>query len=208
MLSAPAKRASIFMFIISGLMFLCSVGILAESDPSNVPPAQAAQVQQAEQQLATMGMSFAVMLKIFTGIGVAMGLLFILLGVFVRGGGMVSVIFSIILCCIMVLGFGLFGLAAMAQGAAAGACIPGISSILVICALVFLFQAAGNAGRLAAYRSAYAMASYQAGSIQPGLNPSQQPQVWQQPGQWNQPNWPPPPPPSGQQNWPPPSNPA
>lgn len=214
-LLAPAKRASIFMFLVSGLIFLCSVSLIAQSDGSNVPPAQAAQFQKMEQQLAAMDMSVAGVLKVMTVIVTIIGVLFIFMGVMVRRGGMGSAITSIILCCLLALATGLMMLGVVVQGGTLEACIPGISFILTILALVFLFQAARNSGQLNAYRAAAyaAMSQYPPGGMQPGMYPSQQPQAWQQPppGQWGQPTWPPQPPqpPQQQQNWPPPpSNPT
>jgi hypothetical protein len=216
-LLAPAKRASIFLFVLSGLMFLCGVGIVANrADSANAPPAQAAQLRQAEQQLAAMGMSLEGIAIGMAAFAALVGVLFILLGVFVRRGGMGSVVTSIILCFALAIVDGLVTLGTVAKGGSLEACLPGLNLILSIFALVFLFQAAKNAGQVNAYRAAMygAMSQYSQGGIQPGAHFSQQPQGWQQPapGQWPQPGWPPQqqPPPQQQQNWPPPppSNPA
>jgi amino acid transporter len=108
------------------------------------------------------------------------------------------------------------GLSGAAQGqgqAVMGVCVWGALLILLIFALVSLFQAAKNSGKLNAARMGYQaqMQQYQQGYPQ---QPSQQPQSWQQPGQgqWGQPAWPPQPqqppqPPQQQQNWPPPPGP-
>jgi hypothetical protein len=217
-LLAPARRASLIMFIVGGLMLPCGVlmpyAAKHAPDPSQMTPQQAAQVQQAEQQLSAMGWSMS---KAYAVMGTACvsvpGLILVVLGVVVRRGGIGGVVTSIIFCGLLTLFFGLMTLTALAQGGV----VAGVPLLLISAALigaeVFLFQAAGRAGQVAAYQGMASAAGYAAGYSggygQPGY-PSQQPQNWQQPGvgpwgqqqagQWGQPQqsqggWGPPPPP-------------
>jgi hypothetical protein len=224
-LLAPAKRASVCLFVLAALMIPCGglmglfAAFFAKGDYSQVPAETAALLRQAEQQFASVGITIS---GFFLGLAVfmlVMGMLSLLFGVMVRRGGLGSIVCSIILCCVMGLMAGIStisGLPKAAQGdgqAMAGVCVWGLLLVLLIFALVSLFQAAKNSGRLNAYRMGYQaqMQQYQQGYPQ---QPSQQPQSWQQQGQgqWGQPAWPPQPqqppqPPPQQQNWPPPPGP-
>ena len=223
-LLAPAKRASVCLFVLAGLMIPCGglLGLVgaffAKADFSQVPAETAAMLRQVEQQFATMGITLS---GFFLGLAVfmlVMGMVALLLGVFVRRGGLGSIVCSIILCCVMGLLAGISivgGVSGAAQGqgqAVMGICMWGALLVLLIFALVSLFQAARNSGQLNAARMGYQsqMQQYQQGYVQ--QPPSQQPQSWQQqPGQWGQPAWPPqqpPPPPPQNQNWPPPPPPS
>jgi hypothetical protein len=205
-LLAPAKRASIVMFILAGLMLPCG-GLLAlagaAADFSQLPPQQAAQIQAAEQQLSSVGWSLK---QMFVAMGMFMlvpGLIFLGLAVAVRRGGMGSVVTSIIFCGLVGLLTGLGVVANLAQGNGCGAAMFLIGLLGLIMAEVFLFQAAGRAGQIAAYRGG-GMGAYGQTYPQPGYGqgpqaygqqqappqyPSQQPQTWGQPGagQWGQP---------------------
>jgi hypothetical protein len=227
-LLAPAKRASVCLFILAALMIPCGglMGLMgalfAKADFSQVPPETAAMLRQVEQQFASMGITIS---AFFMGLAVfmlVMGMLALLFGVMVRKGGLGSIVCSIILCCIMGLLAGISvvgGLSGAAQGqgqAVMGVCMWGALLILLIFALVSLFQAARNSGKLNAAQMGYQaqMQQYQQGYPGQQQQPSQQPQSWQQQGQgqWGQPAWPPSPqqppqPPPPQQNWPPPPGP-
>jgi hypothetical protein len=224
-LLAPAKRASICLFVLAGLMIPCGglMGLmgafLAKADFSQVPAETAAMLRQVEQQFASMGITMS---GFFLGLAVfmlVMGMLALLFGVMVRRGGLGSIVSSIILCCVMGLLAGisvLGGFPKAVQGdgqALAGVCVWGLMLVFLLFALVSLFQAARNSGKLNAARMGYQsqMQQYQQGYPGQPQQPSQQPQSWQQsgPGQWGQPAWPPQPqqppqPPQQQQNWPPP----
>jgi hypothetical protein len=219
-LLAPAKRASVSMFVLSGLLIPCGLllGLLfaafSNMDLSKLPAENSAQIRLAEQQLGQLGMTVPGFLL---GAGLTtliIGVLLLILGVLVRRGGLGSAVTSIIVCCMLALGAVLSvvgGVSGSAQGqgeAVIGTCVWGILLVVLIFTLVWLFQAARNSGHVAAYRMGYQnqMQQYQQyGQMYPPQHPSQQPQNWQQPGQgqWGQPAWPPQPP-QQQQNWPPP----
>jgi hypothetical protein len=219
-LLGPAKRASVSMFVLSGLLIPCGLllGLLfaafSNIDLSKLPAENSAQIHQAEQQLASLGMTVPGFLL---GAGLTTlitGMLLLILGVLVRRGGLGSAVTSIIVCCMLGLAAVLSvvgGVSGSAQGqgeAVIGTCVWGLLLVVLIFTLVWLFQAARNSGQVAAYRMGYQnqMQQYQQyGQMYPPQQPSQQPQNWQQPGQgqWGQPAWPPQPP-QPQQNWPPP----
>ena len=229
-LLAPAKRASVFMFVMCGFMIPCGLlfslfaGILKGMDRSQLPPDQQATFAQLEQQFAALGVSLSGFLMAAGVVMLILGILVRVLGVFVRRGGLGAAIASIIVCCVLVLIAGLSvagGFVEAGQGQSQGfmgICLWGALLVMLICTLVFLFQAARNSGKVNAYRMAgYAAMQQQyaagAGQQYGGAHPSQQPQAWQQPGvgPWGQPAWPPPQQPAPQQqqqNWPPPAPPG
>lgn len=218
-LLAPAKRASIFMLIMAGLMIPCGllVGMASLMDFSQFASDPA--FQQVQKQFATIGWSISTFFKLMAAVIAIPGIFFLLFGITVRRGGMGSVVASIILCCLMALlaAIGVFGgVVQLSRGG--GQAFIGIMFWLVvlvslIATLVFLFQAAKNSGSVNSLRTGqHPMQQYPQypPTYQPP-NPSQQPQSFQQPpNQWGQPTWPPQPqPPQQQQNWPPPpSNPT
>lgn len=210
----PARRASVLMFIIGGLLLPCGALLpIASSkvDPSQLPPQQAAQYQQMEQQLTNIGWSLT---QFYAVVGACMsipGVVLLILGAVVRRGGMGGVVTSILFCGLIGLGVGLMFLTLLAQGGVVEAGIALIVLVGLIAALVFLFQAAGRASQVSAYRGAGMVGAYPQpypqgyGQPQQGpIYPSQQPQTWQQPGVgpwgqgqagWGQANPPVPPPP-------------
>lgn len=211
-LLAPAKRASIFMFIMGGLMLPCGLlmGLVSFADFSQLTGPQAAQLELLEDEFSKLGWSVKGFFQILGALFLVPGLILIVLGVMVRRGGMGSIITSIILCCLMALlaGFGtISGVLQAGQGGQAilGACIWGGILALLIITLVFLFQAARNSGQLSNYRAQYQNQLYMAQQNQQMYGypqqqyPTQQPQQW---GQQQQQQWPP------NQNWPPPQNPT
>jgi hypothetical protein len=221
-LRAPAKRASIFLFILAGLFIPCGGLTFFYSlmiNSPHLPPEVVAQFKAAQDKLAPLGWTLSGVLQTIA-IGAAVpGIIFVVLGVILRKGGMGSSIFSIIVSILLCLIFGYFtlgGLAVSAQGQTEGlfmGCVMGVPLVLSVCLLVFSIQAARNAGRLAALPNNLPQQYQQQPPFYQPPTPSQQPQNWQQPGpgQWGQPNWPPQqqPPQEQQQNWPPPpSNPT
>lgn len=211
---APARRASVIMFIVGGLMLPCGVifGVMGGAvDFAKLPPPQAAQFQQIEQQLAASGMTLKQILTLAGAMVAVPGLVLLVLGALVRRGGMGSVVTSIIFCGLVGLVSGLMLVASLAQANGCGAAMWLVMLVAMVSAEVFLFQAAGRAGQLAAYRGGMMPGGYGAGGY-PGYPQQQQQytQGWQQqPGQWGQPpqqqqpGWgappppPPPPPPPG-----------
>jgi len=224
-LLAPAKRASIGMFILAGLMLPCgciagaSAMVLA-GGAGRLPPESMAQLQELESQLGSSGITLVGLLR-FMAIGIIVfGILFLVMGVFVRRGGLGSIITAIILCCVVGLftGFAVVsGLITATQGQAQAmlpTCLWGGVLALVLFSLVSLVQAARNAGQIS--RVGYPI-QQPYGHNPAAYYPQHQPQAWQQPGQphWPQPGWPPPQQPQQQQqppppdpNWPPPPPPS
>lgn len=214
-LLAPAKRASIFLFIMGGLMIPCGIlmGLVSFADFSQLSGPQAAQLELLESEFSTLGWTVKGFFQVLGAILLVPGVLLVVLGVMVRRGGMGSVVSSIIVCCLMALlaGFAtISGILQAGQGggqAIMGACIWGVMLTMLIITLVFLFQAAKNSGQLSLYRAQYESQMYQAQQNQqmyqgfpPQQYPQQQypPQQQQQWGQQQQQQWP------GQQQWPPP----
>jgi hypothetical protein len=159
---------------------------------------------------------------VIIGLGIFLaivGLVFALLGVFVRRGSKGAIITSIVLTFLAIAYTacnGIQGLPMIAQGGAIAAmgvaCSTLLPGALFVWLVVWLFQAKGAANRASAWSQYGGQNQYYQQNYPPpqqqqqqGYPPSQQPQNWQQPG------WPPPPPapPSQQQqNWPPPQNPG
>jgi hypothetical protein len=228
-LLGPAKRASVCLFVLGGLMVPCgllmgfSAMFFAKADFSQLPPESAAMFHQMEQQFASIGVSAVSFLSASAVVSLILGVVLVILGAVVRRGGLGSIVTSIIICCLFGLVAGLMaigGISGISQGrdqAMPGTCISGVLLALLIFALVSLFQAARNSGQLNAYRMGYQaqMQQYQQNPQMYGSQqPSQQPQSWQHPAgpgqQWGQPAWPPQPPaqqPPPPQNWPPPPSP-
>lgn len=227
-LLAPARRASVIMFVIGALMLVCGLGIgamgamISSMDLSQLPPESQAVLNQFEQQMAGSGFTLSGVLTAVAVVITVLSIAMIVVGVFVRKGGMGAAITGIILACIMVLfaGLSIFGgvsQMSQGQGGAGGTCFWTLFLGALIWLLVSLFGAAKNSGQVAAARQGQfgGMAMQQYG--QPGYPPQQQQQQWgppppQQPGQWPNQGWGPPPgsqpppqaPPPQQQHWPPP----
>jgi hypothetical protein len=219
-LLAPARRASVLMFIVAALLLACGLlagaagAVFASGDLSQLPPDAAAQFRQMEQQLANMGLTVK---GVFTGLAVivaVVGVAMLVIGIVVRRGGMGAAIAGIILTCILALLAGLSVLSGIVEvgrghaGAAVGVCMWGVMLAVLIFLLVWLFGAARNAGQVNAVRAQYgdpsaygATPQYPQG--QPGYPQPPPPQQWPPPpqgpghqGGWGQPPPPPPPPPS------------
>jgi hypothetical protein len=222
-LLAPARRASVIMFVIAGLLLPCGLlsgiaaAFISSADLSQMPAESAAMFRKMEQQLASMGLSMAAVVTTAAVIMLVLGIALIVIGVIVRRGGMGGAVAGIVISCVLLLFAGMSVLAAVTKGAGLDACVWGIFLVLVIFLLVSLFGAARNAGRVAAMRAQFGgMMPYYPQDMsgqQAGYPPPQQQQQWPPPGQWpGQGGWapPPPPPPPGQQppppqqNWPPP----
>ncbi len=184
----PAKRASIVMFILGALLLLCGlcftgVGMVPMDQ---WPPESIQRFQEIEQKL--QGVSVKALLITMGMAGVIPGFLFIILGFFVRGGGMGAVISAIVLDAGMILlilislVFGVIGMASgRGEGDATGLCLILLPTILMGILLVFLIQAARAAPSVAAARQQYAAQYY---------HYQQQQQAYQQ----QQQGYPPPPP--------------
>jgi hypothetical protein len=156
-LLGPGRRAGILMIVMGVLMLtcgLCVFGFLTLAIDF-VPPEQRTILLQREQEL---GISFKAM-GIFTGIVAGVpGLLQIVGGIFVRRGTKVPVYLSIALTIILILLVILNAVAGMLGSPGGGVemagalCINGVMVALFILQLVWLFQAARNAGHIEGMR--------------------------------------------------------
>lgn len=219
-LLAPARRASVVMFVLAGLMLPCGLlfglagAFMGTADLSQMPAETAARFRQLEQQLAALGMTAAGAL---TGLAVGLvvlGIALIVVGVIVRRGGMGGAVAGIVVGCVLTLIVGFYVLAsgaALVQGngeAAAPTCVFGLFLLLLIFMLVSLFGAARNSGQVAAARAQFGGAGMGMPQYPQGYPPPQQqaPQQWGPPGQqWpGQQGWGPPPPPPPPPSAPPP----
>lgn len=196
----PAKRASILMFIIGGLLLLCGLcsGGMSAIDFRTLPgssPDQLAELDRLEQQLGIPLRTLFIVSALLTGVP---GLLFLILGYFVRGGGMGAVISSLVLTVIVAL-LQLLNLVftgvqmAHDRSAATGACVAVIPLALLVLLSVWLIQAVRNAPKIADLRR---------GGQGQYMHSMHQAQMYQQGGYY--PQQPPPPP----QSPPPPEPPS
>jgi hypothetical protein len=118
-LLAPAKRAAILMFVLGGLNLACGacVGVFARIGPIDQL------VARANVQLPPdLNMPPEQLFRIFLGILAALSLLhaiaMIILAVFVRRGGIGSIVTSIVLCVLVLLLLAMQGIGAVVRGAA------------------------------------------------------------------------------------------
>jgi hypothetical protein len=157
---APARRASVLMFIIGGLVLLCG-GCLALSGQlvsvAQFPPEQAQVIQQFESQYKT---SFQSAMIAFGVILLVLGLAYVLLGVFVRRGGMGSAVTSIVLTSLVSIFLLLEILSAFigpmaGPQAMAGACVFALALGAFVLLLGWLAQAVKASRYVAAARQHY-----------------------------------------------------
>jgi hypothetical protein len=210
-LLAPAKRASILMFVIGGLSSLCGVcvlglGALVPMDQLNSP-----EMAEMQRKMAEVGIS---MRALFIVAGIVMllpGLLFTVLGFFVRRGGRGAIITSIVFTSLAILWFALNAIVTAVSSrneppsqVVGGVCVSGIALALTILLLAWLVQAIRNSsqiGMMAAQQQAqywqyqqqqyYAQGGYGAPA---GPYPPTQQQQQQQQQQQSPPQQMPPPP--------------
>jgi len=193
---APARRASILMFILGALSLCCGLclgGIAALWDTMAQQNQQA--LQPLEQELSRMHLSAAVAFGIMAAIAVLPGLIYIVLGFFVRRGSMGAVIASIVLDSLIILLF-LFIVVAgsLGGGSPAAVCFYVLPLALTIWLLVWLIQAIKGASKQAATAEHYQQQYWQYQQQQQQQQPQYQPPMPPPPTFDNPP--PPPPPPS------------
>jgi hypothetical protein len=194
--SGPAKRASVLMWVLSGLTVLggiCCFGFglmipkFLESAPEVLRPLQ-------ESGKVPPGM-FQIIFMIVGGVAIVFAIIFAVLAKFVRSGNMVAMVISLVLTCLLILYFTFNTISAMVTMAGqpsqlmGGLCVTLIPLILFILLLVWLIQAMKAGPQMSAAQSQYA-AYYQ--------QYQQQQQAYQQqygfPPQQQQPTQQPPPP--------------
>lgn len=155
---APARRAGMLMFVLGVLSMLggvCLFGFGWAYPMDKLPPEQAQIFQQVEKESGIQ------VRQIFIAMGAILALpalLMLILGLFVRRGGLGSIVTSLVLVGLMIL-FGamnlLMGILQTVrgmQGAASGLCIMIVPLALLVVLLVMLIQAARNAGQVRAGR--------------------------------------------------------
>jgi hypothetical protein len=185
---APARRAAILMFVIGGLgvagAFCCGGSVLLLPQLMQTPEfaAQMERVPGATQDTMRLGMI------VLAAMSFVAGLVFIILGAFVRRGSKGASIIAVVLAILSILFIGGNIVSALVMAAngppqqIAGACVFTIPLALMILLTVWLFGAIKASDQAAGQR--YAMQYWQY---------AQQQQMY---GQYNQ-QAPPPPPPAG-----------
>jgi hypothetical protein len=206
-LLAPARRAGVMMFVIGGLLALgglCCGGLGAFAPIEQV-------MAQNPMLNSTPGMTVEILKMGIIVMGVLallFGLAMLVLGYFVRGGGIIPVVIAIVLVALATL-FNLVNLASTAMQVRGGGpemlggmCVNVIPLVMLLVLLAMLIQAAKAAPRVAMMKSQYQQQlwqyqqqqqMYQAGYVAPPPPPMQSMQ--QQPPQNYGPPMPPPVPP-------------
>ncbi len=196
---APARRAGVMMFIVGGLLAiggLCcgAMGALAPLDEI---------IGQHPILNSTPGMTVELLqigIIVLGVLGLLFGVVLLVLGYFVRGGGMVPIVISGVVIGLAVLFnvLNIISTAVQLRGAEmiAGLCMNVIPLVLMVVLLITLVQAAKAAPRVTMMKSQYQQQlwqyqqqqqMYQAGYLAPP--PQQQ-------AEYGQPASPPPPPPA------------
>lgn len=193
-LRSPAKRASILMFILGGLLCVCGTCCVAAGPMLSRAQLDAEQMSQFSQFEAELGIG---MKELMMGMGVAgmlPGIILIVLGIFVRGGSTGPVITALVFTSIMELVLLLLAVSGGIEAISSGSpdTLIGLAFFIALLAtlgmlIVWLIQSVRNAGQLRAWQTQYQMQYWQY---------QQQQQLYQRPPAWsNQPPPPPPPPP-------------
>ncbi len=102
-LLAPARRAGIGMFVLSGLLLLCGacLGVFAAMGPMDKV------LEQSGMRISDTGTGLTpeqFMRTVYTVMAVVevlLGIVFVVLGVFVRRGGKIAAIFSLVFCVLL-----------------------------------------------------------------------------------------------------------
>jgi hypothetical protein len=165
----PARRASWLMLILGGLLLAagaCCVGIGTLMPWDQMPPDSLAQMQQLEKQV---GVSVPFLMTVFGVMTVVPGVVLLIVGFFVRSGGLGSIITGIVVTAIIILVLLVMLLSALERAASgqAGDAAMGLVFFTVLLAgfgllLAWLVQAARQTGQLAALRQARQMQYWQA----------------------------------------------
>jgi hypothetical protein len=147
---APARRAGLMMVVLGILMLLggaCIFGFGWVYPLDQLPPEQVQAIQKLESE------SGVPVQKVFIAMGVVLALpalLMLILGLFVRRGGMGSIVTSMVLVGLMILVeafyvlLGMLQAASGQQGALAGLCMMVVPLVLLIVLMVMLVQAVKN----------------------------------------------------------------
>lgn len=158
---APARRASILMFIFGGLALLCGLGmtllgaVLTPQMMSQFP--NAGELHAMESQL---GMPMRLLLIVWGLFVLVPAILYIVLGFFVRRGGLVSCVLGLVLAggTSLVALLQIIGLVSQRGDPVAlafGACMVLFSLVLCVLLLMWLIQAVRAAPAAAAMRNQF-----------------------------------------------------
>jgi hypothetical protein len=180
-LLAPARRAAILMFVLGGLGVACGVctGAFAAMGPID-QIIQRAKIQFPSNMDVPPEQLFRIIIGTIAVISLLQAIVMIILGVFVRRGGIGSIVTSIVLCVLILLMLVVQALGALFRG--------GIGQLQ---GLVFLIIALGLYGLLLTWLIQAARA---APAVRAMRTQSQLWQMQQQQQMYNQSGYPPPPP--------------
>jgi hypothetical protein len=166
---APARRAALMMFLLAGMMLLC--GVCVGAFAMTVPMERLLQESGITlPQQPPPGMSVGELMRIgymVIAVGSLLaGIIVVVLGVFVRRGGMGAAVASIVVVSLMLLVAGLsvvVSLPQMAQQPSAilGICVVLVPVALMVGALITLVQAAKAASSVNAMKQQYQFQTWQ-----------------------------------------------
>ncbi len=197
----PARRASVLMFVITGLMLLCGicVGAMASVpwDRIDLPAETRAELARMEQEVQV---PLATVFAVLAGILIVPSVLLGILAFFVRKGGSGVIITSIIVTGLLLLLAGL-NLITSLQGGVLATVPQLVFLALLVLLFVWLIQALKNAGQIRDLRLGQQFQQWQAMQNQQQYGGY----YGQYPGQAPPP--PPPPPPGQGGGWVPPPDP-
>lgn len=152
----PAKRASLLMFILTGLMLSCGA-CFGLSSFVPIDELEGEQRTQFEQFEAELGMPFSAAMGMAARMTLIPGVLLLILAILMRRGGMVTAIIALLVAVLMALVIlvgAINGLLVAAQDPRGIVLLAMFAVPLVLLGplIVWLFQAARNAPRLADLR--------------------------------------------------------
>jgi hypothetical protein len=155
----PAKRASVLMIVLGSLTLLLGscVGLVVAKLPSimsQMPPEQTKAFNDMESQYHFT--IHAIFLTMSAAL-VIVGVIYIVMGIFVRNGGLGSVITSIVFTSVTILFIivNLLGSLLGGVNGLGGACMCVLALAMFSLLLIFLIQAASSSGRIRMMQNQY-----------------------------------------------------
>ena len=149
----PARRAGVLMFIVAGLMLLCGafVGILGAIplESMQLPPEVKAELDRLQ---STNQVDLQLVFLIASAVMLIPAILMVILGIYVRKGGLFSQVSALILTALLTLFIGINALTALQQGGWPAAIVPGLLTVLLILIITQLIVGIGRAGDVKAIR--------------------------------------------------------
>jgi hypothetical protein len=160
-LLAPARRASWLMIAIAVLMCFCGICMAGFSriNFADLPVESRMQFENLERQFQALGMSMKTMFMIYGIVTLVPGIAMLVLALFVRRGGMVSLILSLVLASLLALMLGLSVISSFFTGggqALLGACFCVVPISALVLLIVWLIQALRARPQMSAMQSQYA----------------------------------------------------